>query len=216
MKRRFVSIASILAIVFSLFSPPLFAADTSRSSVDRPDDFSGFQIHYVYVVPSDANDEFRDTNNLINSTVVETQQWLQRTLGRQLMIDTYQQKVDVTFLKSKYKLNELCFGSDCQTLSKLIDELRVQDPNLSAKKTYYFEISGVLDANSCGWATYNSNLSLGFNFGVTCNNSQSQASAGLSYPAKTFIHEIFHTFGVNHVCQKIGRASCRERVSSPV
>lgn len=179
---------------------PMAYAETTRSLVDRPDDVTGYQIHLFYVLPADIADEFRDTFGTLDAMVNEAQQWLKGNLGKQFIIDTYQGKADVTFLKSSYKLKDLCYETECDAISKLITEARIQDPTLSAKKSYFFSISGVLDARYCGWAKASSNLALGFSSGTTCNSPTALAETGLTYPAATFIHEIFHTYGVKHIC----------------
>jgi hypothetical protein len=40
-----------------------------RSTVDRPDDISGSQVHVVYAIPSDGTDRELDTNGVIAGTV---------------------------------------------------------------------------------------------------------------------------------------------------
>jgi hypothetical protein len=186
-------------LLSAIFAPISGAAPLVRSTLDRPDEVSGYQIHLVYVVTKGGIDEQRDLNGQIDNWVNESQTWLQNNSGHQLIFDSYQGQVDVTFLQSKYSKSELCFDT-CDTLYKLADEIRNQDPNLAASKTLYFNLSELLDPGYCGWANGFGNLSLGFNKGDNCNDSYSASFYGLSSPAKTLIHEVFHTFGVNHVC----------------
>ena len=188
------------AVLFSaIFAPVSGAAPLVRSTLDRPDEVSGYQIHLVYVVTKDGVDEQRDINGQLDKWVVESQNWLQSNYGKQLIFDLYQGQVDVTFLQSKYTKSELCLEK-CDALYKLADEIRAQDPNLAASKTLYFNFSELLDSGYCGWANSFGNLSLGFNKGENCNSPYSASVTGLSGPAKTLIHEVFHTFGVDHVC----------------
>jgi len=196
--RLFISIILLSAI----FAPTSGAASLVRSTLDRPDEVSGFQIHLIYVVTKDGVDEQRDLNGQIDRWVNESQTWLQNNSGHQLIFDSYQGQVDVTFLQSKYTKSELC-RLKCDTLNKLADEIRNQDPNLAASKTLYFNLSEVLDTSSCGWAFGFGNLSLGFDKGEICNSPYSVSVNGLSYPAETLIHEVFHTFGVAHVCSNV-------------
>jgi len=206
--RLFISVILLSAI----FAPISGAAPLARSILDRPDEVSGYQIHLIYVVTKDGVDEQRDLNGQIDTWVNESQTWLQINSGHQLIFDSYQGQVDVTFLQSKYTKSELCFDA-CDTLFKLTDEIRAQDPNLAASKTLYFNLSEILDPRYCGWANGFGNLSLGFSKGENCNSPYSVSVHGLSSPAKTLIHELFHTFGVAHVCSNesdimIGSPEC--------
>ena len=190
-------------LIISLFMPamtPIANSDVvGRSTVDRPDEVTGFQIHLIYVLLSGSKDDERDVDGSINTWVNDAQNWLQKTLGRKFKIDTYQGNVDVTFLQSKYRAEDLCAGS-CNALKKLADEMRQTDPSISASKTLFFNIGENLEKNTCGWAGIGSNLALDFYGDSRCNDPRSIAQTGLSDPSKIFIHEIIHSFGVHHVC----------------
>ena len=192
------------------------AAPTVRSLVDRPDDVSGYQVHLVYVVPNGSTDLNVDTNGQIDSWVKEGNTWLSQKVNRRLQIDTFQGITDVTFLSSKYRVSELCLVS-CNTLSKLNDEYVTQNPAFDNSKTLLFMLSEELDPTSCGWANDASNLALTHDFGNTsggCNWASSKVKTGLNDPAKTIIHELIHTFGIDHICVDnsdlmIGRPECK-------
>ena len=193
--KLFISVILLLA----LFTPVSSAAPLERSLIDRPDEVTGYQIHLIYVVTKDSSDEQRDLNGQIDTWVKDSQIWLQKNLGHQLIFDTYQGQVDVTFMQSKYSTAQLC-NSNCNALEKLAAEVQAQDPKLSAGKTLYFNLSELLSPTYCGWANYFGNLALGFSKGSTCNWAESISYTGLAQPAKTMIHELFHSFGVSHVC----------------
>ena len=199
---KIVRLITSAILLSAIFTPVSQAAPLVRSTLDRPDEVSGFQIHLIYVVTKGGFDEQRDLNGQIDRWVNESQTWLQNNSGHQLIFDTYQGQADVTFLQSKYTRSELC-RLNCDTLNKLADEIRIQDPNLAASKTLYFNLSEVLDISSCGWAFGFGNLALGFDKGEICNSPYSVSVNGLSYPAETLIHEVFHTFGVAHVCSNV-------------
>jgi Divergent InlB B-repeat domain len=75
-------------------------APLPRSTVDRPDDFAGLQVHVVYAVPSDAVDRGFDTDGGIENSTASYQQWLSgQTGGRVLRMDTYQGSLDITFVR---------------------------------------------------------------------------------------------------------------------
>ena len=75
-------------------------APLPRSTVDRPDDVPGLQVHVVYAVPSDGVDRGFDTDGGIESSTASYQQWLsEQTGGRVLRMDTFQGSLDITFVR---------------------------------------------------------------------------------------------------------------------
>jgi hypothetical protein len=75
-------------------------SDSERSFIDLPDDVPGFQVHVMYVLPSDGTDERLDVTGAIRTSVAAIQTWLQReTNGQRLRLDTYQGRLDVTFVR---------------------------------------------------------------------------------------------------------------------
>jgi hypothetical protein len=75
-------------------------APLPRSTVDRPDDFAGLQVHIVYAVPSDGVDRGFDTDDGIENSTASYQRWLSgQTGGRVLRLDTYQGSPDITFVR---------------------------------------------------------------------------------------------------------------------
>jgi hypothetical protein len=74
------------------------ATSLPRSTVDRPDDFAGLQVHVIYAVPSDGVDRAFDTSGGIESSTASYQTWLAgQTGGRTLRFDTHQGSLDITF-----------------------------------------------------------------------------------------------------------------------
>jgi Divergent InlB B-repeat domain len=73
---------------------------SERATVDRPDDSSGPQVHFLYVVARDGADRSLDVDGTITRSVDSFQAWLRRqTQGRALAVDTYQGALDVTFFR---------------------------------------------------------------------------------------------------------------------
>ena len=65
-----------------------------------PDDISGPQVHFLYIVPSDGGDGQLDTSGVISVSVASWQAWLRgQTGGRGLRLDTYHGELDITFLR---------------------------------------------------------------------------------------------------------------------
>ena len=68
-----------------------------RSAEDRVDDFTGPQVHVIYVVPLGASDRKLDTELDIANSVDVFQTWLSRASGLQIRFDRYEGVVDVSF-----------------------------------------------------------------------------------------------------------------------
>ena len=96
-----------LAALVSLGSLPLLAGcgvptdpAANRSTIDRPDDVTGPQLHVVYVLPSDGTDRHLDTDGTLGHTVGSWETWLsEQTGGRVFRLDTYQGALDITFVQ---------------------------------------------------------------------------------------------------------------------
>jgi len=72
----------------------------SRATVDRPDDVAGYQVHVMYIVPSDGIDNAYDLDGKIGLSVERWNTWLvQETGGRQIRLDTANGELDVTFVR---------------------------------------------------------------------------------------------------------------------
>lgn len=73
---------------------------TPRSTADRPDEVAGYQVHVMYVIPSDGADRQLDTNGQLARSITAGLNWLKlRTNGSTLRVDTYRNAIDVTFVR---------------------------------------------------------------------------------------------------------------------
>jgi hypothetical protein len=89
------SVSDVKAVVIS---EPVFAGQ--RTASDLPDDFSGAQVHVMYVLPSDGADEGLDTNGTLARSVATFQRWLAgQAGGQQLRLDYFGGALDVTFFR---------------------------------------------------------------------------------------------------------------------
>jgi hypothetical protein len=93
--------AAVLLAVFWNGGAPAQTASSARSTADRTDDFPGYQIHVMYVLPSDGTDANLDTNGAIASSVAAAQKWfVAQTRGtRRLRFDTSNGQLDISFLR---------------------------------------------------------------------------------------------------------------------
>lgn len=71
-----------------------------RAVTDMPDDISGAQVHFLYVVPADGADGQLDTNGAMEQSVARIEQWFVTQARNQgLRIDTYNGVPDITFVR---------------------------------------------------------------------------------------------------------------------
>ena len=101
-------------------SPP---PPPTRALVDRPDDFTGPQIHVVYAVASDGEDlqldrspsspQYRrltyknDGRVSIHLSFRTIQEWLAGQIGQQFLLDTYRGELDVSFVRLPFTEEEI-------------------------------------------------------------------------------------------------------------
>jgi predicted short-subunit dehydrogenase-like oxidoreductase (DUF2520 family) len=52
-----------------------------RATADRPDEVAGEQVHFLYVLPTDAPDEELDVNGLLTASIARMQAWLAQQSG---------------------------------------------------------------------------------------------------------------------------------------
>jgi hypothetical protein len=76
------------------------AASRDRAVTDMPDDISGPQVHFLYVVPSDGADGQLDTNGGMEQSIARIERWFVTQAGNQgLRVDTYNGVPDITFVR---------------------------------------------------------------------------------------------------------------------
>ncbi len=186
-------------------------AIATRSLIDRTDDVLGAQIHLIYTLPKDAEDKNWDTNGQIKKWIDQSQDWLTSQINKKLRYDTYQNDLDISFLKSGLTLSQMRSKVGYETdykdalLPVLMKEFLAQSPNRdykSSPKTYIFVFSENLASDFCGYAYNFSAMGLGFTGGNCWKGTQDDSTSpyGMSWPAKTLLHESIHAFGVDHIC----------------
>jgi hypothetical protein len=71
-----------------------------RTTGDMPDDISGSQVHFLYVVPADGADRQFDSNGGMEQSITRIEHWFEAQTGDQaLRIDTYKGTPDITFVR---------------------------------------------------------------------------------------------------------------------
>ena len=76
------------------------AAARDRTVTDMPDDLSGPQVHFLYVVPSDGADGQLDTNGGMEQSIARIERWFVTQAGNQgLRVDRQNGVPDITFVR---------------------------------------------------------------------------------------------------------------------
>ena len=229
--KKFALLAAISLVSTLLTAPLSQAANNLRSTVDRPDEIEGHQIHLIYVQPKDAEDKAFDTSGQLSKWVDASQAWLLEKTGKKFVYDTFNGIYDITYLKSEYTKTEL-FDKDEKKLEsektsvtdKLIEGYLAANPAKANTKTYLFFSSEPLAADYCGWAAEFSSYAISF-AGKDCwSGPQDDVNTtyGVSWATQTITHELVHSYGVSHVCYNttdlmIGSPECpNKRTFSPI
>lgn len=201
--------AILVAVLLSNFATPTAFAIPTRSLTDRADEITGPQLHLIYLVAKDMDDRNWDTNGQIKKWVDQSQNWLATSAGKKLRYDTINGDLDISFLKSQLTLAQMRTGADStifnsKLLPYLVKEFIAQSPQKNystSPKTYVFISSETIDIAYCGFA--NSNIGGIIWTGANCWNGPQDDSTspyGMSWPARSLIHEAIHVYGVTHVC----------------
>jgi List-Bact-rpt repeat protein len=75
-------------------------AARDRSMTDMPDDISGPQVHFLYIVPSDGADGQLDTNGQMEQSIARIERWFVTHAEKQgLRVDAYNGVPDITFVR---------------------------------------------------------------------------------------------------------------------
>ena len=192
----------------SIPEPPPAWRWQEPSFEDRPDDFSGPQIHVYHAKPRDAGAPVRDMIGYISAEVQAAQRWLAtRTYqGRAFRIDTYQGRPDVTTLPlavttaemQAYK-PETLFDVPILPGGVSLWEFGQHDPH--KLHVVFIEAPPARDddkgwTNICGGAVESSGVALvfaGMSFGEGVPPSPDCPRLSL-----VFVHEVFHLLGAVH------------------
>lgn len=205
--RRPIKVLTAAVATFSLLVMPLsgLANAAQDPGITLPDDKTGHQIQLVYVETSSAKGSNYDTNGEIASWVTQLQSWLKKQTGKELIFDTYQGRLDIAYLK--FNGNLTYEGTQQNQLVQLYQNL---NPNTYYGKTLAFVIDQTRPVGTvlCGWAGPNKGYALifpnlTFPDGAECtgDDTRTEINSGFSYDAKSLLHEIIHSYGVEgHVC----------------
>lgn len=165
---------------------------------DRPDDVTGYQVQVVYVLTPSGTDAAYDSSGKIASWVDQVQGWLLRNAGGRLVFDTHDGVLDVPFLRIDFDVRK-SEKSD----RKLLEIYRSLNRRSPRGKTIVFVVDQTAGAEGyCGYAPRPGSYALVFPGLAGCGENPyfTSVNDGLTYPAHTLVHEVFHSYGVRHVC----------------
>lgn len=179
-------------------SPPTIAPPGKRSTVDRPAEVSAPQIHLIYMIPSDGVDVGYDTTGAIAGSVGHFQYWLIGKTGLMLRPDIYQDRLDISFLKST-RSDAANAAHGTQMLSRLYAEVRAagfDDPD--TKYLIYYDGTNRL---TCGEAMQGGPAAVLYLKGSVDGRSCGDGFSLGHGPRPGFwefamLHEVIHTLGM--------------------
>jgi hypothetical protein len=176
----------------------------NRSTVDQPDEVQGSQVHLIYAIPADGADRAMDLGETLASTTGSFNNWLaQQTGGRRLRFDTYQGRLDISFVRlPKTDAAYDTFGQRKRdNIEADLNRMGLLTPN----KIYAVYYDGN-NANTCADAPHPPDLPgqvavLYLRGAVSgskpCyeNAFAASAAAAPGYLDFTMLHELLHTLG---------------------
>jgi hypothetical protein len=202
--------ASPAGSAFSIQATPERATDQDFSIVDRPDDVDGYQIHFIYALPSDGKDDFLDLNGKIALSAAALNYWLESRTEHRLRFDTYQGELDISFLlldATAAQISDL--GADI--LSLMEREIKTRGFN-SDHKLYVVHYDGMFVTREgyCGLAAYPPDgagitavlLLRGYNseLQIACPRQFTKSEDFAGYFELTILHELLHLMGMVPEC----------------
>ena len=178
-----------------------------RNQANNPDQFSGFQLQFVYVLPLDRKDQQIDINGVVDNWIDEGQQFLISQLGVKFPVDVTQLGYDIRFHQSNYpaaELSEFIEGKPCAAGDNLIavelgiDCLLPRNELLNQKYYVFLVDLPSFSGEYCGYAAVPGRLAL-VAVGSE-NNCAGKPYSGFSdWVVVMWLHEVFHGLGVKHL-----------------
>lgn len=140
--------ASSTSAPTAIAAVPTEHSTRTRAFADLPDDLDGWQIHVMYVLPSDGEDRSLDLDGAIVTSVNAIDTWLaSQTGGRRLRLDTVGGALDITFARL-HTDDATLRAAGVYVRDKIEEELR-NDGVLKPMKMYAVLYDGSCD-HSCG------------------------------------------------------------------
>lgn len=160
-----------------------------RSTQDRPDERTGFQIQPLYVLPSDGEDHYLDTNGTLSTSIKAWNHWLaEQTNGFKLRIDTFNGQADIVFVRLNASAAEV--AANTQLIREELQQRGFNQPN----KIYAIYYDG---ANKiCGDSQKMHNIGTVYLQGELCPGELFTSDPKTpGYWEFVMLHELLHALG---------------------
>jgi len=185
-----------------------FSDAGGRTTVDQPDDQTGYQVKAMYVLPNDGIDQNRDTDGTIATSVAAFQRWLERESGgKRLRTDTFQGALDITFVRLA-QTDAAIASSGAFVRDRIEGALRAAGFN-DPKKIYAVYYGGSSNF-ACGGGPWPPRLVGSVaaiylrgtppNAAPCSTNRFASSETAPGYLEFSMLHEIFHALGVVATC----------------
>lgn len=172
-----------------------------RSGEDRPDDFTGQQVHVMYVLPSDGVDQNLDSNGSINTSVAAFQKWFRnQTGGKGLKLDTHQGSLDVTFFRMG-KTDEEIKAAGAYVSGEI--EKAIIDAGLTQSDKIYSIYYGGGSTYACGgaaWPPTVPGISASMYLLACPEKSLTTSEDNPGYWEYAMLHDTLHVLGIVPEC----------------
>lgn len=183
-----------------------------RSNQDRPDQVSGYQIKFIYVVPKDGLDRQLDTNGTLTEIINQGNDFLQREIGKKFQIDSWQDLYDIEFFRSELTQAQMSTANLLQF--DLYREMKIAEREFQNRKTYSFlvDINSLANGTACGYANVSDFRNV-VAVGLQCSGRSGQFADNR---VTAWVHEALHNIGVSDTdgdgCEFISHAICQAQV----
>jgi hypothetical protein len=183
-----------------------------RVTADLPDTFPGFQVKAIYVVPSDGVDNSLDTNGTIAHVLDEGTDYLKGQLNLTIPIDLTTTGYDIAFLKSS--MPSSYFLNTAGTYAELLQESKLLDAPGSNRKSYIFfvDTDTVVSPAYCGQAPRPGMSAI---VAIGANECGKATAFFDNYAGQTWVHELFHNLGVDHVADSCDLMTSGQAADGP-
>ena len=179
----------------------------ARTTSDRPDDFSGPQIHVVYAVAADGEDIELDTSGQILEWLENMQNFLAERIDQVFRIDTFEGQPDVTFVRlSQWNESDLIIKPLHQGLQRtipVVDPARLRmalDHEIETDPDKYYAVFYASDY-SLAYITGSANVEGQLAGAYISSNEWTPFDPHLQIVYEvTMIHEVFHLMGAVADC----------------
>lgn len=201
---------SHVGVAIGIRPTPERATGEEYSTVDLPDDLEGYQIHFIYALPSDGKDDFLDVNGKIALSAAAMNYWLEGKTEHRLRFDTYQGELDISFLLLDATADQISdLGTDILSLIEREIKTRGFD---SDHKLYVVHYDGLFVTHEgyCGLAAYPPDgagitavlLLRGYNsdLQLACPRQFTKSEDFTGYFELTILHELLHLMGMVPAC----------------